>query len=45
MIQLKILIEENGHIKSALNSLNHLLNMEKNGKLLRNILALEVVIK
>ena len=45
MIQLKILIEENGHMKNILNSLNHLLIMEKNGKLFRNILAQEVAIK
>ena len=48
MIQLKILMElmeEDGHMKSTLNLLNHLLIMEKNGILFRNILALEVVNK
>ena len=45
MIQLKILIEENGHMKNTLNLLNLLLIMEKIGKLLRNMLALEIIIK
>ena len=45
MIKLKILIEENGHMKSTLNLLNHLSIMEKDGKLFRNILAQEVAIK
>ena len=39
------LMEEDGHKKSTLNLLNHLLILEKNGILFRNILALEVVNK
>ena len=45
IIQLKILMEENGHLKNTLNLLNHLLIMEKNGKLFRSLLVLEVVVK
>ena len=45
MIQSKILMEEDGHMKSILNLLNHLLIMEKIGKLFRNMLVLEVINK
>ena len=45
MIQSKILMEEDGHMKSILNLLNHLLIMEKIGKLIRNMLVLEVINK
>ena len=45
IIQLKILMKENGHLKNTLNLLNHLLIMEKNGQLFRSVLVLEVVVK
>ena len=44
-IQTKIPIVEDGHMKNILNLLNHLLIMEKNGKIFRNILVLEIVDK